>query len=192
MESDIQKWLKGDGEAFLRDIGIKRGQVILDFGCGSGHYTIPAAKTVGKEGKVYALDKDKGALAQLMQKAESEDTENIVPIETSGELKINLENESVEAVFLYNTLHYMTVDERRKLYNEVHRILKSGGMLLVYPKHLKPDEPLWSLSNMKLEDVIEELERANFYLDRKSFKTLIHNNSYNKGFILHFRKRRHP
>jgi len=27
-------------KAFLKDIGIKKGQVILDFGCGAGHYGI--------------------------------------------------------------------------------------------------------------------------------------------------------
>jgi len=38
-------------------MGIKRGQTILDFGCGSGNYANPAALIVGRKGKVYALDK---------------------------------------------------------------------------------------------------------------------------------------
>lgn len=32
----------------LSELGVKAGQVILDFGCGSGTYTIPAAKLVGE------------------------------------------------------------------------------------------------------------------------------------------------
>ena len=40
----------------LFEIGIRKGHVVLDHGCGSGTYTIPAAKLVGDEGKVYALD----------------------------------------------------------------------------------------------------------------------------------------
>ena len=31
----------------------------MDFGCGSGNYTIPAALIVGREGKVYALNKER-------------------------------------------------------------------------------------------------------------------------------------
>jgi ubiquinone/menaquinone biosynthesis C-methylase UbiE len=189
MESDVKKWLKEDGVMFIRGLGITKGQVILDFGCGDGQYTIPVAKTVKKEGTVYALDKDKGALAQLIRKAESEGIDNIVPLETSGELEIGLYNESVEAVFLYDTLHYLTMDERRELYKEVYRILRDDGVLLVYPKHLNSDEPLWSFADMKLEDVIEEIESTNFYLERKSFKRLLHNNSYSEGFVLHFRKK---
>lgn len=72
MRTDIERWLREEGEVFLEDIGIKRGQIILDFGCGVGHYTIPAAKVVGKRGRVYALDKDGEVLNQLMQTAESE------------------------------------------------------------------------------------------------------------------------
>ena len=33
----------------LEDVGIEAGQVVLDFGCGSGTYAIPAARIVGKE-----------------------------------------------------------------------------------------------------------------------------------------------
>ena len=36
--------------------GAKRGDVILDYGCGIGFNTISAAEIVGKEGIVYALD----------------------------------------------------------------------------------------------------------------------------------------
>ena len=36
--------------------GAKRGDIILDYGCGIGFNTIPAAGIVGEEGRVYALD----------------------------------------------------------------------------------------------------------------------------------------
>jgi len=188
MDPDVKKWLKGEGEAFLRDLGIKGGQVVLDFGCGAGHYAIPAAKTVGKEGKVYALDKDKWELARLMQQSKSEGIQHIVPMETSGELTISLEGESVQAVLVYDTLHYLTVHERRALYGEAHRVLTNDGVLLVYPKHHQSDEPLWNLKDMKLEEVIDEIECANFSLDRKSFKNLLHNYAYTEGVVLSFTK----
>jgi len=48
MEINVKEWLNKEGEAFLEDIGIKKGDVVLDFGCGAGHYAIPAAKVVSK------------------------------------------------------------------------------------------------------------------------------------------------
>ena len=189
MGIDVKRWLKKDGEIFLRNIGIKKGQVILDYGCGAGHYTIPAARIVGKEGKVYAIDKNNYTLNQLMQMAESEGLKNIVSIETSEESKVNLDNDSVDAALLYDVLHYMDINERRKLYSMVYRILKIGALLSVYPKHHKLDEPLWKFSDMRLEDVIKEIEMANFYFDGKDHKRLIHDDSYNSGYILSFTKK---
>ncbi|MEA3432158.1 MAG: class I SAM-dependent methyltransferase [candidate division WOR-3 bacterium] len=190
MENDVKRWLREEGEAFLKDIGIRKGQTILDFGCGVGHYTIPAAKVTGKEGKVYAIDKDRDALEQLMQTAESEGLKNVVPIKTSGELKINLEDESADVVLLYDVLHYMNVKERREIYDEVYRILKSDGFFSVYPKHLESNGALWNFSRMELETIIKEIKRENFYFERKFFKSLIHNDNYDKGYILKFKKER--
>lgn len=36
--------------------GIKEGSHVLDYGCGPGFCTIPAAKIVGSQGMIYALD----------------------------------------------------------------------------------------------------------------------------------------
>ena len=35
----------------LKEVGIKKGHIILDFGCGAGTYCLPAAKIVGKRRK---------------------------------------------------------------------------------------------------------------------------------------------
>ena len=188
MSLDVTRWLKADGEAFFRDLGIKGGQSILDFGCGAGHYTIPAAKAVGQGGIVYALDKDRSELSQLAKEAQSEGIDNIVPLETSGEIAISLAEESVDVVLLFDTLHYMTADKRELLYGEVHRVLINDGQLLVYPKHVKSDQPLWNLRDMELAGLIEEIEIASFRLEKQSPKRLLHNYDYNEGVVLWFRK----
>jgi precorrin-6B methylase 2 len=71
----------------LKDVGIEAGQVVLDFGCGSGTYTVPAARIVGDKGKVYALDKDSEVLNKLMQKAQLAGLNNVVRMDTHGELE---------------------------------------------------------------------------------------------------------
>lgn len=51
METDVEKWFKEEGEKVLKEIGIKKGNIILDFGCGAGTYSLPAAKIIGKRDK---------------------------------------------------------------------------------------------------------------------------------------------
>jgi precorrin-6B methylase 2 len=57
------------GEKFLKNIGIQRNQFVLDFGSRYGTYTIPAAKLVGKKGKIYAVDKNMEYLDKLLHTA---------------------------------------------------------------------------------------------------------------------------
>ena len=189
MDIDIKEWLNGEGENFLKDIGLKKGDVILDFGCGDGPYTIPVAKVVEKEGKVYAMDKYIESINKLMEIAKTKGLKNIIPLHAKSEKTlINLGSESIDAVLLYDVLHYMENLERKKIYEEIYRILKTGGLLSVYPKHLKSDEPFWNFSDMELNDVIGEIKSRHFYLQRKFYKKLLHYGNYNMGYILDFRK----
>lgn len=191
MENNVKKWLEEGGERFLQDIGIKHGQVIVDFGCGAGHYTIPAAKIVGKKGTVYAIDKERSTLNQVMQRAKLENLNNIIPLNTSGTVKIDLEDETTDVVLLYDVLHYSDTKEREALYHEVYRILKPGALLSVYPKHYKLDWPLWNLAEKTIEDIVKEIEGSHFYLcDKNIRKLLIHDDEYTQGQILNFRKKR--
>jgi len=163
----------------LKRAGINGGQIVLDFGCGSGTYTIPAAKIVGEQGKVYALDKDTKALDELVQKAESAGLRNIKRVDTSGELKFDLTDESVDVVLLFDVFHsyyFPQANDRRRLLNEIHRIMKPSAFISVWPKH------------MELE-AKDEIETADFYLESKYSGNLIHDNKdRERGQILNFRK----
>jgi ubiquinone/menaquinone biosynthesis C-methylase UbiE len=141
---------------------------------------------VGKEGKVYAIDEDGEALSELMKTAVLERVKNIEIVKASGKLKIPVEDESIDVVLLYDVLHY--IEKRRKIIDEVHRVMKTNGLLSIYPKHHKLDSPLSGLANLSLEDIIKEIEVSNFYLERKFFKRLVHDDNYNKGHILNFRR----
>lgn len=175
-------WIKKDGEDFLKTIGIKEGQTVLDFGCGEGHYTVPAAKLVGEKGKVYAVDKDKQALDRLTQLIEENNIKNIKVIKK--ESIIPLENNSLDFILCYDVVHYLK--NRKTIYHEFYRVLKPKGIFSLYPKHYKNDYPLSELAHMELKDVIKEVEQAGFYLRDKFFKRLIHDDSYNDGYILNF------
>jgi len=165
----------------LQQIGIGRGQTIVDFGCGGGTYTIPVAKIVGEQGRVYAIDKDNEALNKLMQKARLARLENIETLETSRKLKINLADESVDVVLLFDVFHsfyFPQTDDRKKLLGEIRRIMKRSGLLSisVWPNSIEPG----------IED---EIKDAHFRLEREIPLMLSHHDeNLGKRIILNLRK----
>ena len=165
----------------LKDVGIKAGQVVLDFGCGSGTYTVtvPAARIVGDKGKVYALDKDSKVLNKLMQRAQSVGINNIERMDAHGEPEIGLADGSVDVVLLFDVLHpyhFPRPEERRKLLDEVHRICIADALVLVYPEHMELTAR-------------EEMEKASFRLKSEFQGTLVHHDKDSvQGEVLIFGK----
>jgi len=174
-----------DGVLFLHNIGLKKGQSVLDYGCGEGHYTIPAAEVVEQDGMVYAFDKDKEVLNSLNKAAEKYGKKNIEIIK--GNTEIPLENKSIDVVLCYDILHYEK--NRKAIYSESYRVLKNEGLFSVYPKHHRDDHPLMEFADLELEDIRREIEEADFVLVKKVYKELLHDNYYNRGWILNFRKK---
>lgn len=105
MVSIIEKWEREDGVVFLRKIGIESAQKVLDFGARVGHYSIPAALAVGRDGRVYALDKDRSALKDLQRKAQQLQIENIETIFTAGAVTLDLKKNLIDVVLLYDVLN---------------------------------------------------------------------------------------
>ena len=69
-----------DPGKLLEKVDIKERQIVLDFGCGSASYVIPAARIVGGNGMVYALDIHPLAISAVEKKATKEGLTNIATI----------------------------------------------------------------------------------------------------------------
>ena len=176
MEDYLERWITREGVIFLREIGLKNEQIVLDFGSGIGYYTIPSAKIVGDNGRVYALDKERDIISKLMDKAKTLGLYNITPV-VSDKLD-EFEEEFFDVILLYDVLHdyYFNKEERIKILEEVYRVSKYNNLVSVYPKH------------MDINEIIEELETVGFHFKNKLSKKLIHFYNYENGLILNFYK----
>ena len=125
---------------------VKERQAFLDYGCGTGWFTIPAAKMVGDSGKVYALDCIPRHISMVQEKASKEGLSNIETI--LSEMNTGLPDESIDTVWLCDTYH--EIREKRMLMEELYRILKVNGTLAIYDgmrdKALLNTEDLFSLA----------------------------------------------
>lgn len=116
----------------LQKAGLQEKMQVADLGCGAvGHYVFPAARMVGKDGRVYAVDIIKSVLENIEKRANLENLGNIITVwsdlERYGATKIV--SNSLDADFLLNTL-FQTKD-RAGVLKEAARLLKVGGKLVV-------------------------------------------------------------
>ena len=174
--------------AFLKKIGFEAGQTVLDFGCRVGHYTIPAAKAVGDKGTVYALDKEQQSLDELQKRASDLNLKNIRIIHSSGQVQIDMEDDSIDIVLFYDVLHFHGKEEREKLYAEAHRVLKEDGLLSVYPKHTLEDNPAMEFQNVSLGEIKQEIQSSNFVFGEKYCGIISHDEGLNQDCVFNFRK----
>ena len=121
--------------------GLEKGQVVLEYGCGIGSYTIPAAQIVGDEGSVYALDIHPLAIASVSKRSTREKLTNIKTILSDRDT--GLPDESVDVILLYDTFHL--VQDKQSLLEELHLILKPGGFLSADHMHTARDDFLESM-----------------------------------------------
>lgn len=128
-KNEIRKFL--DPDAIIAQLDVQVGSIAADFGCGPGYFSIPFAKAVGEDGRVYAMDVLPQALETVTNKAKISGLANIV---TS---RVNLEKENgskIEAnYFDWIILKDMLFQNQKKdvIIKEAHRVLKNGGKMIV-------------------------------------------------------------
>lgn len=119
----------------LEQLGIKGGQIVLDYGAGPGAYSIPAAELVGESGKVYSADIHPMAINIVEKKAIRRNLNNIKALLVN--INTGLSDREVDSVLLFDVLH--NVSEKSRLMKELHRILRTGGKLFILPDHMTND-----------------------------------------------------
>ena len=107
---------------------IQPGQTLLDYGCGTGDFAIPAASLLGSRGKVYALDCFRRQLEIVKEKSRKKGLTNIETILSNRQT--GLPDECIDVIWMCDVFH--EVIGRRAVLTELHRILKNGGVLAIY------------------------------------------------------------
>lgn len=120
----------------LKEVGIKPGFQVLDYGCGPGSYLLPLVELVGNSGKIYALDIHPSAIQSVQNIIAKNKLINAKTI--FSDCKTGLPDNSIDVVLLYDTFHVL--NNPNQILEELHRILKQEGILSFSDHHLKEDE----------------------------------------------------
>jgi ubiquinone/menaquinone biosynthesis C-methylase UbiE len=142
MMSFVHETLYGllrDPDKALRAAGLERGQDVLEVGCGPGFFTIPAAKIVGEEGSILALDVNPLAVAHVQQKIEAQHVTNARTV-LANAAQTDLPDRSFDLIFVFGVAH--PIGGMAAIWAEMGRLLKPDGTLSVEGR-LRPPEELF-------------------------------------------------
>lgn len=172
--------LKKHAKQTLKDVGIDKGQTVLDCCCGIGTYTIPAAELVGSKGKIFAVDRNYSKLDDLKKKLKENNLQNVEIIEKDVESGISL-SEKVDIVLLYDIFWYFGAKETKtvNLLKDIKKIGKRNALISVFPTHTSPNG---------VEYFIKKLKDMGFILESEYNRKVVHEKVLEEGRILNFRK----
>ncbi|MBI4721765.1 MAG: methyltransferase domain-containing protein [Candidatus Stahlbacteria bacterium] len=159
LDSNLRRKVQSPNKLIHRS-GIREGIQVLELGCGSGAFTTFVARTVGENGKVYALDIQPKMLKQLEQKlskTENKDIKNVELIHGDA-YKLPFDNNSLDLAYMVTVLQ--EIPDRHKALQEIKRVLKPGGMLAVTEHLFDPDYALKSTTIKLCQEVGFVLDEA--------------------------------
>ena len=129
MGSRLRQWLY-DPVKTLRDADIKPGQTVLEVGCGTGFFTVPAAQLIGDQGCLVAMDVSSGFIEQVSKKVQLADLKNVRIIKRDA-LDTGLDTASIDKILLFGVIPFPLLPLNRLL-PEMYRVLKPEGTLAVW------------------------------------------------------------
>jgi demethylmenaquinone methyltransferase/2-methoxy-6-polyprenyl-1,4-benzoquinol methylase len=129
MESRLRRWLMNPVKT-LRGAGIQPGQTVLEVGCGTGFFTIPAAELIGDKGCLVAMDPLLDYTKRVSIRVQSAGLTNVRVVKRDA-LDTGLDAASMDKVLLFGVLPFPSLPLNRLL-PEMHRVLKPEGSLAVW------------------------------------------------------------
>jgi len=120
---DIDK----ENEETTKGLGLERGHVVADFGCGTGNFVLRAAE---KCSKVFAIDISPAMLDYVKWKAESNGLTNII-CRHGGFLTYVHDGEPLDAISTSLALHHLPDFWKQKALQRLNGMLKKGGRLFL-------------------------------------------------------------
>jgi predicted methyltransferase len=180
VEADRDHWQRP--AEVIQALELKRGDVVVDLGCGSGYFTLKLSGEVGANGRVIAEDIRRLPLAFLWFRAAERREHNVKVV--LGEPRDPHLPSRVNAVLISNTYHEFT--DSRPILIHIYQSLVPGGQLVVVDREPKPPSAGNSESfehEISADQVESELRQANFQIASRQDR-FIEKDSYGETWWL--------
>ncbi len=130
----------------FNSFGIQQGDIVIDYGCGPGRYIKKASSLTGSNGRVYAVDIHDQAYKCVSKIARKNNLNNVVPVKASGYFAA-IQEDKADLIFALDVFHM--ISQPNEFLNELHRLVKPTGRLILEDGHQKRSKTLQKVNNNK-------------------------------------------
>lgn len=117
---------------YLQKFGIKPGNTVIDYGCGTGACIRAASFMVGKDGTVYAVDIHEMAISCVEKLIRKHNLTNVKTVLTDG-YKSVIADETADLIYALDMFHM--VKDTDSFLKEINRITRKNGILIIEDGH---------------------------------------------------------
>jgi predicted methyltransferase len=137
-------------------LAMRKGSIVADVGAGSGWFTVRAARRVGPQGLVYAVEINEEYVNHIKSRAEKESISNIRAILGKEDDPL-LPATSVDSILLLKTYHEFS--KPLNMLRAMRKALRQDGLLGIIDRNGAGDD-----HGLDREAVVREASRAGFDL----------------------------
>ena len=112
-------------------LDLVKGDRVVDVGCGPAIDTLALANIVGATGSVLGIDGDPAMVEAANQAAVDAGLGTYIKHVAGDAARLPVESGSVDALFSERVLQHITWDRCQAVVNEMFRVLKPGGRLVI-------------------------------------------------------------
>jgi len=114
---------------------LKKGESVLDIGCGTGTMAVLAKQYVGEAGKSCGIEPSLEMVSFARQKAKQQKA--LIDINPGLIEQIDYPSQSFDVILCVIVMHHMPDEIKIQGIKEMARVLKSGGRLVVVDSNLQ-------------------------------------------------------
>jgi ubiquinone/menaquinone biosynthesis C-methylase UbiE len=137
----------------FKTLGLKPEQIVIDYGCGPARYIQIASRTVGKSGKVIAVDIHPLAIKKVRAKIKKYKLTNVEAVQAK-KYNTPLITGAADVVYALDMFHM--VEQPNELLKELSRLVKNDGTIIIEDGHQPRSETIQKIEKSGLLRIMQE------------------------------------
>jgi ubiquinone/menaquinone biosynthesis C-methylase UbiE len=170
IDNPLRRRIQPPDETALRH-GLEAGMTVLEVGPGNGTYTLAAARRVGQQGHVVAIDIEPRMIERVQRRIEAEGVTNI-EVRVADVYDLPFDDGTFDAIYMIAVIG--EIPEPARAMQEFHRVLSPTGTLAF-------SELLWDPDYPRASTLVRMGTASGFRLQRKLGRTIHYTLIFGKG-----------